>query len=991
MVESIAFQTRARTIDHLGREQIADCPTAISELWKNSYDAYARNVSLNIYDGTPAIATISDDGHGMNRSEFTSRWLVVGTESKAGQAETPEDDRNGLPIRTKQGQKGIGRLSSANLGSLLLIVSKRFGQKFVAALIDWRLFENPYLFLDDVEIPIVEFDEKSELLPLVPDLFDSLMSNLWGSKNLKERTNRDLRIEDAWERFDHQERIGGKTMTTKSAIESTLIDTIFDERHFSEWPIWKGVTDRGTILAMSDIQFDLQAQLSKQDPKNDSAVSQARDQLFQTLSNFSDPFLDAEEINLGYGTTDFSTRATVWEGNLEKRIIEEGFPFDLNALQELEHVVDGWVDENGCFKGKIKAFGTWLEDNIIIQPAIDVPVRKDSLVGPFPLRIGTFEQTLETTSLSEEAFRNLEAQSEKYSGFLIYRNGLRVMPYGREGSDFFRIEYRKSKHAGREFWSLRQLFGRVALRIESNPNLRDKAGREGLIDNRAAKSLRDLIENILKTTARNYFGSDADLRKAIIPDRKEEYKKKKSEEARNKQRILHRKQFRSNLEKKEPILSKLLFDVSNFVCEVRDSNLVEENEILDLRVRSQLFRQLHGELALGEVPRNLGILEDRYLNYRKDYRNLKDKIDVVIFSVDSALERVKPRSPKDVAFSELNANAGFLHRRLRTWAQEAKNILSSEQGRIAELHNSRNKSYHAKMMPLLDEVEKGSITLRQISELLETERVIQDSENAEIFEPYLSALNSLKESIDLAGLANFNQDKADELREEVDRLHSLAQLGITVEIISHEIEGLEQSVTSNLTLFPDDIKESKAYSAVKVGYETLVERLRFLSPLKLSGPKTRMHLTGDMIFQYILRFFENEVVNKDIQILASPEFLQFSIFEQPARIYPVFVNLINNAAYWVHHSDNAEKKILLDVLDKKIVVADTGPGVDDEDLKHLFSLFFTRKVRGGRGVGLYLCKTNLAAGGHSIGYASKQEKKLPGANFILEFKGANYV
>ncbi|MEI6846997.1 MAG: hypothetical protein WCK32_03015 [Chlorobiaceae bacterium] len=41
MVDAIAFKTRARTIDHLGREQIADCPTAISELWKNAYDAYA--------------------------------------------------------------------------------------------------------------------------------------------------------------------------------------------------------------------------------------------------------------------------------------------------------------------------------------------------------------------------------------------------------------------------------------------------------------------------------------------------------------------------------------------------------------------------------------------------------------------------------------------------------------------------------------------------------------------------------------------------------------------------------------------------------------------------------------------------------------------------------------------------------------------------------------------------------------------------------------
>jgi len=39
MVEIVSFRARARTVDHLGREQIADCPTAVSGLWKNAYDA----------------------------------------------------------------------------------------------------------------------------------------------------------------------------------------------------------------------------------------------------------------------------------------------------------------------------------------------------------------------------------------------------------------------------------------------------------------------------------------------------------------------------------------------------------------------------------------------------------------------------------------------------------------------------------------------------------------------------------------------------------------------------------------------------------------------------------------------------------------------------------------------------------------------------------------------------------------------------------------
>jgi len=37
----------------------------------------------------------------------------------------------------------------------------------------------------------------------------------------------------------------------------------------------------------------------------------------------------------------------------------------------------------------------------------------------------------------------------------VYRNGLRVMPYGREDNDFFEIEKRRALNAGREFWVTR--------------------------------------------------------------------------------------------------------------------------------------------------------------------------------------------------------------------------------------------------------------------------------------------------------------------------------------------------------------------------------------------------------------------------------------------------------------------------------------------------------------------------------------------------------
>jgi len=990
MVESFAFRTRARTIDHLGREQIADCPTAISELWKNSYDAYARNVALNIFDGDTPIATIADDGHGMSRSEFTERWLVVGTESKASESQTVEEDRNGLAPRTRQGQKGIGRLSSANLGPLLLVVSKRAGHRFVAALVDWRVFENPYLFLEDIEIPIVEFDQKHELLHLLPSLQDALMGNVWGRSGTV-NTARDQRIALAWERLSAQETSKGQAQTTQSALEKTVIETAFEERHLSHWPLWKGASEHGTLLAISDIQFDLEAQLSTHIPEKDAAVVQARQQLLKTLSNFTDPFLNAEELAAGRGAPDFTATVAIHEGALHRSLIGEEAQFDLNDLESLEHVVLGGVDDIGVFRGRIKAFDNWLPGEVVIRPAVDVSNRSGSQTGPFDLKFGTFEQDYSKTSHDAAVFRQLEEQAKEYAGFYVYRNGLRVLPYGREGSDFFRIETRRTKHAGREFWSLRRLFGRVALRIQDNPNLRDKAGREGLIDNKAAKTFRDLVENILHTLALQYFGTDADLRKKIIPDRKEEHKKQQAQDARNKQRVQTRKLFRANLQRNIPTVVALKGDLEVLAEKVRASAKQDESTLRELRSALVLSKERFRETTLGEPPRNLGPLEEQYMAYRADFRHTKEIIDSLTVSLDDALERVNPKSAKEIALDELSANAAFLNKRLRAWGQHAKSLLESEQDRVSTLQAERSKAYNVKMLPVIDDVQQERISVRAASERFEAEKEQQDAENADLFEPYISALQSLKESIDLAGLAAFSQDQADELREEVDRLHGLAQLGITVEIIRHEIEGIEHSISSGLKEFPEEVKRSVAFTDVQSNYESLIGRLRFLAPLRLSGQKTRSQISGQQIYDYVGRFFGDSLSQQGIQLEASVAFIKFAVMEQPARIFPVFINLVNNAAYWVLHSPKGEKRILLDAIDGKVVVSDTGPGVDQDDIKNLFRLFFTRKMRGGRGVGLYLCRSNLAAGGHAISYeTSHRWSTLSGAAFVIDFQAARY-
>ena len=97
------FKVKARAVDLLGKDQIADLPTAISELWKNGYDAYADNLLCNLYESNykslkSPLFTLSDDGTGMSEEDLQNKWIVLGTDSKVrGTEALTADERLGKP------------------------------------------------------------------------------------------------------------------------------------------------------------------------------------------------------------------------------------------------------------------------------------------------------------------------------------------------------------------------------------------------------------------------------------------------------------------------------------------------------------------------------------------------------------------------------------------------------------------------------------------------------------------------------------------------------------------------------------------------------------------------------------------------------------------------------------------------------------------------------------------------------------------------------
>ncbi len=989
MLETLAFITRARTVDHLGRGQIADCPTAISELWKNSYDAYARNVSLNIYSGQIPVAALSDDGHGMNKTEFIEKWLVVGTESKAISGSTPLSDRNGLKYRPKQGQKGIGRLSSGYLGPLLLLVSKRRGSPFVAALLDWRLFQNPFLLLHDIEIPITTFDRKEELLSLIDPMLTKLVDNIWGHGD----ENQKSRIESAWSKLDEIEGTEGETFlspTTRQSIENLLVSSPFSESHLQQWPVWNDVTESGTLLLVADIDFDLRAQLDSSNSP-DSTTSRAQRKFFEILSSFCDPFPDPGIDQILTSDSDFSCSVIAWNGPSSKVIIGKEREFDLSVIQQLEHVIDGRIDEDGTFVGRVKAFGTWLEGDIVIPIIgnLELPKRSDTKVGGFNLYIASMEFDRSNTTHTPEQWSKFKDLAKLYSGFMVYRDGLRVMPYGRSSNDFFEIERRRSLSAGREFWNLRQMFGRIALTRLENPNLRDKAGREGLIDNRSAKGLRDIVENVLMTSARRYFGSKSEIRAKVVPGLKADYQLKKDEEQRKKFTAQQRRAFSSNLVKWTDELPRVLGNLNTVLAEINNNyDTLTEQKVMLLREAVSDSKDQVSSFKLGTAPRKLGPLDEIYRTFKSDCALAKSIAMEAADRLQARLAELNPKAPEELAKQELQRNSNQIKRKIRAWASSINEILSAEEKRLQDIANDRIQSYFTEMSGLITDVRHRRLQLREALNTFELERERVDDENEDLYVPYITALESLKLSIDLASLASSGAAEIGGLREELDRITSLAQLGITIEIIGHELEGFDEAVATGLNSLPNDIRELRAIESIRAGHAGLTERLRFLSPLKLSGPAKNEWISGNEIFIYVTEFFGEKLSRDHILFSASDDFKRFKIFESRARIYPVFVNLVNNSRYWVCQQQTEGRKIELNIIQDKVVVSDSGPGVEEGDISSLFKLFFTRKRIGGRGVGLYLCRANLGASGHQIEYIrSGPLKKLNGANFAIIFNG----
>ena len=135
--QPVAFRFHSRALAALGRDLVTDDVVAVMELVKNAYDALAAHVAVRIRsvgNGSEApFIEIIDDGHGMDYATIRDVWCVIATPFKQNQSAS----KMGESARAVTGEKGLGRLSAARLGSEIGVTTRMQGGAVLGFSLNW--------------------------------------------------------------------------------------------------------------------------------------------------------------------------------------------------------------------------------------------------------------------------------------------------------------------------------------------------------------------------------------------------------------------------------------------------------------------------------------------------------------------------------------------------------------------------------------------------------------------------------------------------------------------------------------------------------------------------------------------------------------------------------------------------------------------------------------------------------------------------------------
>ncbi len=537
------FNPRARLILQVGDRLIANEKIAISEIIKNSYDADARNVIVemnDIDDKEKGEIIVFDDGSGMNLYILENVWMEPGTNYKENllSKNKVSSKFNRLPI----GEKGIGRFGVHKLGNKIELISKKKHEKEVKLKIDWNKFDSDkYLNEEEVEITEKQTNE-----------------NNFFEKDEKGTYLRITSLRKAWEKTDFR-TFYRNAMSLVSPFSSKddfqiKIKSNLNWEHglisidkIKKYALWyfKVITDSNIVDGKSYIK----------------------------IKEFTYKFTPYK------GMTKISSKIVTEK---DEYILKD---CDIKRKKDKENKKEEENSESK--KNKYENISNDGFGNIIIE----------GYIYDFDTK------TLDLSDISDRSgIRNYVKEN---GGVRVYRDGMRIYDYGEFGDDWLGLDQSRINAPTSKIGN-KLILSSVSLTRQESKGLEEKTNREGFIENEVFNNFRDsvifilnkvnFLRNIDKDKIRKIYQDEVDIEESTISIIQKIEKKVNNEkvvplEDDRKQILTNLKKIETNYsEMKDTLLksagsglaySLVIHEIEKMISELK--NRVDEKNIHELK------------------------------------------------------------------------------------------------------------------------------------------------------------------------------------------------------------------------------------------------------------------------------------------------------------------------------------------------------------------------------------------------------------------------
>lgn len=961
----------------LGRQQIAGIGTAISELFKNAHDAYASRVEVDFLRWNDTFV-LRDDGVGMSPEDFETRWLTLGTESKLGTgALLPPGPPPGKSRRPLLGEKGIGRLAIASIGPQVLVMTRAFSEEgtapVVVAFVNWALFEAPGIRLDEIPVPMQVMRAGS--IPSVSDVRGLVAQMEDVVTELHERLA-----------SDEERRIRAQ-LATFAEVDPVALDDELGDPSLRTGP--------GTHFMIRPTDELLPMLIEEPDDRYRTSV------IKKSLVGFTNT-MDEGADTITPAFRDHRTR-----DSQDELIGGENF-FDREEFASADHHIEGSFDDYGQFRGTVTVYGTQPVEHVV---AWQSAAGRRAACGSFGLQVAIVQGERRNSLLPPEAWSRLTRKLDKIGGLYVYRNGVRVLPYGDSDVDWVDIEFRRTKSASYYYFSYRRMFGYVDIDAAENRNLVEKAGREGFRENRAYRDFRAILENFFVQIAADFFREGGAGAAAFEDMRVDLERQETIRQNREKQARVRRARFEESLASAgraindgvieaevDATLDRLNRELAAAAILEPEDDVAREFIAAERRARRELV-ELRTRYRVA-VPRGFGLprtLRREFEGHRNDWQRVEQTtLGPAEEMIESALteatlghvETVGRRRRLEEAVSDVIDEA---RRATRDGERTATEAVEDVQRRVRELRQTAS----AQLSRVTSEIE-AQIASTDVTGMTDEEFVARRSELEdrviELAERQRDSLLAVAEQLRSVRWGDDGDASPGEvadaleaellvLQERSDEDLELAQLGMAVGVINHEFDASIRAVRANLRRLKSwaEVNEPllKLYQNLRASFDHLDGYLTLFTPLQRRLYRQRVTITGAEIEAFLRELFARRLERHEVELTATKAFRLHRLEGYPSTFYPVFVNLVDNGIFWLSDAP-PPRTVRLDSDGRTMVVEDTGPGVPLRDRAVIFDRGFTRRP-GGQGLGLYIARAALEREGFSLTLRDSEA----GASFVI--------